>query len=118
MALKKINAGDKGEEISQKIEFNFNEVLTMINKLNTRIDSELANPKRYAQNFIASDFSENRMEIILPTGWTTDANITVLEKNTDGTHTVVIADINILNDTKFEILADTPFNGKVVISYD
>lgn len=118
MALKKINVGDKATEVSEKIEFNFNEVIAMINQLNNRIDYELANPKRYFQNFIASDFSENKMEVVLPSGWTTNSNITVLEKNADATYSKVIADINIINDITFEILSDIPFNGKVVVSYD
>lgn len=118
MALKKINVGDKATEVSEKIEYNFNEIITMINKINDRIDYELSNPKRYYQNFLVSDFSNGELKIMLPNGWTTDANITVFEKNSDSTYSVVISDIKIINDVSFCIFADIPFNGKVVVSYD
>ncbi len=127
ISLKKLHIGDRTEDVIEKVDYNFQEVLSRIDQLNKQLE-KIKNDKgsgtqddtlhRYSKIFSVADFTDNIFRLTLPLEYTTEANITVFEQNADSTYSEVIATIHVLNDRTFDILADIPFDGKVVVVYD
>lgn len=118
MNFRKIKIGDKSEQISENVDYNFHLVESEINVNVQNLSSMINATNRFCQDFVQTDFNEGTLEIILPEKWITESNITVYEKKSDNTYEVVYPDINIINNSKFTIVSDVGFEGKVVVSYE